>query len=155
MIRVVLSCCSENNLYKRLRVARRPGGLAHDTISGLLHDRQGRLWISTSQGLERLSGGHGKQPQFEHVSARFGQADKALGVAIINPARFAPRDAIAPLVVTELKISGETIAPGTLAQNGAVKGIAYNADQLEFLRVLARLVQSGIHEFAGECLPGD
>jgi ligand-binding sensor domain-containing protein/C4-dicarboxylate-specific signal transduction histidine kinase len=163
---------------------KRPDGLVSDSISCLLIDSHDRLWISTDKGLERLTSRDSKLARFEHVSALFDQAGKALGgnlledrqgriwteegvidlttdgraanrptnirmnrltpaegmdlgstwlgsyaqtrdglllfggvrgVAIIDPARFKAYDYTPPLIITELKINGEAVAPGILA----------------------------------------
>ncbi|MEN9868178.1 MAG: hypothetical protein RL748_3768, partial [Pseudomonadota bacterium] len=157
----------------------RTDGLISDSISGLLVDSHDRLWVATDKGLERLTSRDSKLARFEHVSALLGQPGKVLGgnlqedqqgriwteavviepdgagpgrmrmipltkadgidiggpwvgsyaktrdglllyggtqgVAIIDSTHFKTDDYAPPLIVTELKINGVTVAPGTLA----------------------------------------
>src|SRR5688572_30581770 len=48
-----------------------PGSLAHDRVEGLAEDQQGRIWIATDAGLDRLDPRTG---QFEHFRHRAGDA---------------------------------------------------------------------------------
>jgi diguanylate cyclase (GGDEF)-like protein len=48
-----------------------PGSLAHDRVEGLAEDQQGRIWIATDAGLDRLDPRSG---QFEHFRHRSGDA---------------------------------------------------------------------------------
>ncbi len=57
----------------------RPDGLVSDFISGLLVDRDDRLWVATDKGLERLQSRDGKLARFEHISALLGRSGQALG----------------------------------------------------------------------------
>lgn len=57
----------------------RASGLQSELASGLLFDQQRHLWVTSEQGLARLSDWDGKQAQFEHVRGEAGLAGKAIG----------------------------------------------------------------------------
>ncbi len=151
----------------------RPDGLISDDISSLLVDSRGSLWIATNKGLERLKSQENKVARFEHINALLGLTEQDLtgdlledqqgriwredvvidpvkmrisrrdgidlgiiwagahaktreglllfggadGVAIIDPAHFKEYNYAPPLVITELKINGKTVAPARLASH--------------------------------------
>ncbi len=167
--------------------AGKASSLVSDEIEGLLCDQHGRIWVSTTKGLERLSNWDGQTAQFEHISTLLGQAGRnfgsnlledqkgriwtgdaiiipgnargftansaaqamqlvtlskadgldigghlrgaftrtrnglllfggTTGVAIINPALFQPWTYPAPVVATGLRINGQPVHLGQLAQ---------------------------------------
>jgi|GEM_PF-1237611 len=66
----------------------RPDSLVHNTIFGLLIDREGALWVATEQGIDRLA-----EPSkivdvnalvFEHVSAKLGKTGKDVGANLLQ-----------------------------------------------------------------------
>ncbi len=59
--------------------ANQADSLISNTISGLLYDRRGRLWVATDKGLERLKSLDGNHAHFEHISAKLGYPGKSMG----------------------------------------------------------------------------
>ena len=92
----------------------------------LLEDRPGRIWTGeeaidlATLRMHRLSAADGMDIGPTWVGSYAQTRDGLLlfggtkGVAIIDPARFTPYEYAPPLVVTELKINGATVAPGSL-----------------------------------------
>ena len=190
---------SETGLIHIRAEPNRPTGLISDYIGGLLFDRNNRLWVSTDKGLERLLSWDGKQAHFAHISALLGQPGKhtganlledqegriwseemvidpvlmrktnltaadgmdggahwlgsygqtrdglmlfggTKGVVIIDPARFKAYDYLPPLVITELKINGETVPSGALLHGKAAsQGLSLTPAQRNFAIEFAAL----------------
>jgi len=66
----------------------RPDSLVHNTIFGMLIDRDGALWVATEQGIDRLAE-PGKIDDvnalvFEHVSAKLGKTGKDVGANLLQ-----------------------------------------------------------------------
>ena len=101
--------------------------------SNLLEDRQGRIWTEdavidpvsmrmhplTTDGMEVAATWVGSKLQTRDGLLLFGSAT---GVAIFDPERFKPYEYAPQLVVTALKINGEAVAPGALANPLAQAG---------------------------------
>ncbi len=58
--------------------------LISDSVSGILYDSRGRLWVATDKGLERLQHWDGQQASFEHINTMLGQANKYLGINLLE-----------------------------------------------------------------------
>ncbi len=58
----------------------------HRDITSLLFDSQGRLWVDTAKGLERLLHWDGKVAQFEHVYAWLGPEGRDVGANLLEDA---------------------------------------------------------------------
>ena len=184
----------------------RPHGLISNAIIGLLADSRGWLWVATDKGLERLKSWDAKLARFDHVNAMLGKAGQefggnlledqqgriwtdvglidpaarnqigmsiseledfdigtawlgayaqtrdglllfggATGMAIIDPAHFKAYDYAPPLIVTELKINGEAVAPGILATtheqtgSGTASSLTFKPTQRNFTFEFAAL----------------
>jgi signal transduction histidine kinase/ligand-binding sensor domain-containing protein len=95
-----------------------PAGLISDTILSLLFDSQGRLWLSTDKGLERLQSWRGGVAQFEHINPLLGLPQKSLGLNLLeDPNGRIWSDEVVlqiepgkPPVLTQLKAAGIDIA---------------------------------------------
>jgi ligand-binding sensor domain-containing protein len=106
-----------------------PGSTMGDS---LLQDRQGRIWTEKAV-IEPATGPSGK-PRISYITpadgmeigtawvGSYGQTRDGLllfggshGLAVIDPAHFKAYDYAPPLVVTEMKINGQKVAPAMLA----------------------------------------
>jgi signal transduction histidine kinase/ligand-binding sensor domain-containing protein len=105
--------------------------------ANLLEDRAGRIWsedvvidrIDTpgQMRMMRLTLADGKDGGAQWLGSYGKTRDGLLlfggtkGVSIIDPARFRDYDFLPPLVATELKINGETVASGALLPNSGTQ----------------------------------
>jgi ligand-binding sensor domain-containing protein/signal transduction histidine kinase len=111
-------------------VFRTSDGLPHDHVQGVVADDQGYIWVSTNDGVARFDPG---TQRFWTLSASTGlQEDRFYansvakapsgellfggpgGLSVIDPALFAPRAELAPLVLTRFLIHNQErlLAPG-------------------------------------------
>ena len=107
----------------------------------LLEDSQGRIWTAetvidpVTPRMTPLTLAHGMDIGTSWIGSHAQTRDGLLlyggtqGVAIIDPAQFRAGDYAPPLVVTELKINGEAVAPMMLA-SPAPKGASATAASL-------------------------
>lgn len=111
-------------------------GLAGNTVYGILEDDQGKLWLSTNDGLSQFDPSTGMFTNFEHPSGMstgefnhgaylrtqsgdmlFGGLD---GFTRFNPSEIKTSGRAAPLVFTDFSKNGQLIRPspdGPLRQN--------------------------------------
>ena len=132
-------------------------GPEYEVISGKLQeDNAGRIWSATSvfdyqrTQLHILSKADGISIGANWVGAYTRTRDGLLlqggplGLAIINPAQFMPWDDAPPLVVSELKIDGNSTPLGALAQlksnsNGQAASLVLQPEQRNFAIEFAAL----------------
>ncbi len=81
-------CWNRVRKYCKPYIRTRPGrtALSPTSISGLLIDRQDRLWVATTTGLERLRSWDGHRAEFDHISATAGRAGQNFGANILEDA---------------------------------------------------------------------
>jgi len=64
-----------------------PHSLANDKVNGLLVDRNGRLWVDTAQGLDRLRALDDRRAEFDHISPLLGRPGLYFGGNLLEDAQ--------------------------------------------------------------------
>ncbi len=113
-----------------------------DAYGNLLGDAQGRIWASRyviesqSMQVREIARSDGYDPGTVWLGAIGHTRDGLLlhggthGLVVIEPKRYQSWSYVPPLVVTELKINGKTVAPGSLS--GAQPQLLLEPDQRNF-----------------------
>ncbi len=112
-------------------------GLPNTNVNSILQDRAGAIWVSTDNGLARIDAASGRAVGLQApdgvkiptywlgagAETRQGELlfGGAGGMTVVDPARYTPNTAQAPLRVTEVRFDGRRVPPGGLNAGRALR----------------------------------
>lgn len=125
-----ISMCIPDQRYDKLQFKHytTAEGLINNMVQSIIEDREGKLWITTSNGISRFSPDNGQFENFLFDSSMPGNTyneksavlldDGRLlfgtghGSVLIDPSKIQTSHSIPNVILTDLKINGVSVSPG-------------------------------------------